>query len=276
MFIANRLARIVPLYWTVTIAMCVLSFIPGAFRTFTFDAETLIKSFLFIPYIDPTGAIRPLVNPGWSLDYEVFFYGVFAVGLLFRRAVPITVAVMVVLAILGSVIPSNNPVIHTYTNALLLEFAAGSALAYFYQIKGLWLGLASLTLGIALFVYASLYHPEYREGFSRVTILGIPAILVVLGALSIERAGYWPRLRFLEAIGDASYSLYLLQGLSVAFCDKFLHLSPWLVTTVIVASSLIGASLTYRLFERPLGRSVEDRHQPKSIGAVVSGSGTLA
>jgi exopolysaccharide production protein ExoZ len=54
--VANRLIRIVPLYWAVTIAICLLSFIPGAFKT-TFDAESLAQSLLFIPYMNPTGKI---------------------------------------------------------------------------------------------------------------------------------------------------------------------------------------------------------------------------
>jgi exopolysaccharide production protein ExoZ len=276
-FVANRLIRIVPLYWAVTFAMCAMWFIPGAFKTFAFDAESLVKSLFFIPYIDQTGSIRPLVNPGWSLNYEVFFYAVFAVGLFFKRAIVFTLIVMGVLAILGSVVPSDNPFVHTYTSPLLLEFAAGLALAYVHQIKGLWFGLGSLTLGVALFAYTCLYHPEYRDGFSRLVILGVPAILVVLGALSIERAGYWPRLRIIEAIGDASYSLYLLQGIVVAFCDKFLHLSPLLTLTVIVAICLAGARLSYVLFERPVGRLLRTMITRRvSVDELPSGSSNLA
>ena len=253
-FVTNRLIRVVPLYWVVTIAICVLSFIPGAFKTFTFDSEQLVRSLLFIPYIDPTGKIWPLVIPGWSLNYEVFFYGIFAVGLLFRRTIFFAISVICVLAIIGSLVPSNNPFVHTYTNALLLEFAAGLLLAHFHRIKGLWLGLGALAAGIALFVHAGLSGLGDIEAFSRVAILGVPAVLVVLGALSLERAGYWPRLRFLEAIGDASYSLYLLHGFAVAFCHKFLHLPVPLMAVVIAASSITGALLSYRLFERPMAR----------------------
>ena len=269
-FIANRLIRIVPLYWAVTVAICVLSFIPGAFRTFAFDAENLTKSLLFIPYYDQTGKIWPLVVPGWSLNYEIFFYGVFAVGLLFRRAIVFTIPVMVVLAIVGSMVPSANPLFHTYTNALLLEFAAGLALAHFQHIKGLWLGLALLGAGIALFVHAALTQlgTVDLDGFARLTIFGFPAILVVLGALSLERAGHWPRLKFLEAIGDASYSLYLLHGFAVAFFHKFLHLPAPLMAVVILVSSLIGALLSYRFFERPVGRMLRAAtHRRAPLGA---------
>ena len=253
-FVANRLIRIVPLYWAVTIAMCVLSLIPGALRTFTFDAETLAKSLLFIPYYDQTGKIWPLVVPGWSLNYELFFYGVFAIGLFFRRAIAFTIPVMVVLATVGLIMPSQNPLFHSYTNILLLEFAAGLAMARFQHIKGLWLGLALLGAGIVLFVHAGFTQLAYIEGLPRLEILGVPAMLVVLGALCLERAGHWPRLKFLEAIGDASYSLYLLHGFAVAFFHKFLHLPTPVMAAVIAVSSLIAALLCYRYFERPVGR----------------------
>jgi exopolysaccharide production protein ExoZ len=270
-FVANRLIRIVPLYWAVTIAICVLSFIPGAFRTFTFDAETLAKSLLFIPYYDQTGKIWPLVVPGWTLNYEVFFYAVFAVGLLWKRAVSLTVLVMGGLAILGWVLQSRNPLIHTYTNALLLEFAAGLAIAHFHRIKGLWLGVGLLTAGILLFIHACLtQQQDDLDGFARLAVLGFPAILVILGALSLERAGYWPRLRLLEAVGDASYSLYLLHGFAVAFSHKFLHLPNSIVAAVIVVSSLIAGLLSYHLFERPVGRMLRTAMVRKApVNAVV-------
>ncbi|WP_419757456.1 acyltransferase family protein [Acidisoma sp.] len=253
-FVTNRLIRIVPLYWAVTLAICVLSFIPGAFKTFTFDVQTLTKSLLFVPYYDQTGHIWPLIVPGWSLNYELFFYVIFAVGLCFRRAISFTIPVMVVLVLAGALLPSESPLVHTYTNALLLEFAAGLALAQFQLIKGLWLGLALLAAGIALFVHAGFAQHSDVEGFSRLMIFGVPAILVVAGALFVERAGYWPRMKPLEAIGDASYSLYLLHGFAVAFFHKFLHLPTPQMAVVIVVSSLIGALLSYRYFERPVAR----------------------
>jgi len=40
----------------------------------------------------------------------------------------------------------------------------------------------------------------------------------------------------------------------VAFLNKFLHLSAPFTVSITIASSLIGALLSYRLFERPLGR----------------------
>ena len=84
-FIAKRLWRIVPLYWFITLVYVILLLLaPYLLPSGTLDFGYIIKSFLFIPSYGPKfpDLIWPLVIPGWSLNYEMYFYALFAIALL--------------------------------------------------------------------------------------------------------------------------------------------------------------------------------------------------
>ena len=252
-FMGNRIARIVPLYWLVTLALCAMSLVPHAFNTFAFDRDSLTKSLLFIPYLDQTGHVWPLMVAGWTLNYEMFFYLIFALGLMVNQPRVLTPLVMLALVAAGLLFHSSSPILQTYSDPLLLEFAAGLGLSRLSFAWGRWLGLALFLGAIALFAMVAISGgPE--DGLSRIIFLGIPAMALVAGALTLERAGCWPRIRLLEAAGDASYSLYLLHGIIIAFTAKFLPLPPMVNDLLAIGLSLGAALLSYRLFELPVAR----------------------
>ncbi|TCU04838.1 hypothetical protein [Rhizobium sullae] len=47
---------------------------------------------------------------------------------------------------------------------------------------------------------------------------GLPAALLLIGALSYERNGRLRKVEFLRHIGDASYAIYLSHLITIAFC----------------------------------------------------------
>ena len=65
-FLARRIARIVPIYW-VTTAVDVW------IENKAFDLQYVLKSFFFIPYAQPSGQIVPVFGVGWTLNFEMFF-----------------------------------------------------------------------------------------------------------------------------------------------------------------------------------------------------------
>ena len=87
-FMTNRIVRIVPLYWLITLAVAAMAFaVPSLFRGVVLTPEHVIKSLLFIPHYYPGMPTRvwPLLLPGWTLNYEMVFYLVFAIALLLPR-----------------------------------------------------------------------------------------------------------------------------------------------------------------------------------------------
>jgi peptidoglycan/LPS O-acetylase OafA/YrhL len=85
-FFAQRIIRVVPLYWLFTLLPVAATWFKGSGRIWgEASPETLLQSLLFIPYQDAAGDMHPLLAVGWTLNLEMFFYVVFAVALVRQR-----------------------------------------------------------------------------------------------------------------------------------------------------------------------------------------------
>ncbi|HVJ42080.1 MAG TPA: acyltransferase [Dongiaceae bacterium] len=275
-FMAHRLIRIVPLYWAVTLGMCLMAFVPGLFANFTFDGPSLLKSLFFIPYAQPNGEIWPLVVPGWTLNYEMLFYLVFWLGLVARRPLIVTALLLGSLIFSGLIFHPQNAVWRSWSDPLLLEFVAGLVLSRLDWLRGRAVGGGLLLLGVLGYGLAAYIGGD--TGAWRPIILGLPAFALVSGALALERANAWPNLRPLERIGDWSYSLYLLHGLAMKAVEKPLASLPlaalsWLAVPLGILASLALAYASYRFFERPVGRSLRHllHRRPPAVRNGVAG-----
>ena len=84
---------------------------------------------LFIPYesLARPGEIFPLLVPGWTLNYEMFFYALFALSLLLSSAwrIPVMLSALACLVVAGRVLHPSSPVLSVYTDPRLLEFGFG-------------------------------------------------------------------------------------------------------------------------------------------------------
>ncbi|NBO18388.1 MAG: acyltransferase [Proteobacteria bacterium] len=254
-FLKKRIIRLVPLYWMVTLLMCGASLKPGLFDRFTFTGEALAKSLLFVPYYNAEGYIWPLVVPGWTLNYEMFFYALFAIGLALGRPFVVTLGLLACSVAAGMWMQPENPLLKTWTDSLLIEFAAGLLLARYQQrVRGVGPALLLFT-GSAL-GYVWLMQTPPGDIPLRVLQAGGPAFLLVCGAIAMERVGKWPRMRVAELLGDASYSLYLLHGLVISACHKllgkFITLPASVETVLIFALALVVGVLSFVLVEKPL------------------------
>jgi len=215
-FIRHRIIRVVPLYWLITsLYLIILSIKPSLLQSAKFSLSHVIKSFLFIPASHPVShAMWPLVIPGWTLNYEMFFYALFAITLLFARRgrAFIIIGMLLALVCLPFFAPPTNSVVAFYTSNILLEFASGVVIGYCYT-SGLTIPrqVAALTTlaGVLILVVA------LNIGLSnvpRIVYPGIPALMIVSGAIFYERSGGIKDITFLLLLGDASYSLYLSHG----------------------------------------------------------------
>ncbi|KFF75074.1 hypothetical protein HX13_07475 [Chryseobacterium sp. P1-3] len=78
LFYKRRLIRIVPLYFLLSFSWMVMG--QSLMTYFHGDGlQRLIHSILFLPQKD----IFPVLYLGWSLNYEMFFYLIFGISLLF-------------------------------------------------------------------------------------------------------------------------------------------------------------------------------------------------
>ncbi|WP_064707637.1 acyltransferase family protein [Rhizobium bangladeshense] len=218
-FARRRIRRIVPLYWLATLFSAVVALVaPSLLKSTVFDLSHLIASLFFLPWAnaaDPS-TIAPVVVPGWTLNYEMFFYFVFALLLPLSEArrIPAMFAVFAVILIACRLLPQTAGT-RFYGEPIMLEFLAGVVLGWLYGQKVLlpkrW-AWAALATGFAfLLVNEALMPPE-----SRFYAWGIPAVFIVYGAVSIDFSRL-PVLGWLNYLGDCSYSIYITHAFTLAF-----------------------------------------------------------
>jgi exopolysaccharide production protein ExoZ len=258
-FLARRAARIVPLYWLVTLSVAGTAMVaPSTFPNLKPTFGHVVKSLLFYPHFDPSGIVAPLIVPGWTLEYEVFFYLIFALSLFAAarsRALVLTAA-LGLLVLAGQLMQPSNPALATYTHPLLLEFLSGVWLGKAW-VEGVRLppiiGAALLALGAALLAIVAAAGIDVEP--VRIFVWGVPAFLIVAGAVALEPVRDWPIAKFL---GDASYSIYLVHGLAIAFCVRILALLHIDALAIFLGVSIAGGIVTgcgcYLLIEKPLLR----------------------
>jgi exopolysaccharide production protein ExoZ len=221
-FLSRRALRIVPAYWAATFLITALALaLPSQFRTTVPTLEGLIKSLLFIPSLHPKA---PLLLLGWTLDFEAFFYVIFAC-LFFLSSELRTLVLCVLFAALVAIgLNLHDPsyVAEFYTSISLIGFCAGTLVAQLYR-QG-WLppdskarqALIGAMLALLVAFYVVPWDDADHTSLPQHLLMTITAVGIVLLGLQIEIAGLLPRLATLKYLGDASYSLYLFHLFAIA------------------------------------------------------------
>ena len=269
-FLVRRAFRIVPAYWAATLLVAVLALaIPGQFRTTIPTVEGLIKSLLFIPSLDPKA---PLLLLGWTLDYEAFFYVVFA-SLFFLSSEARTAALCGLFAVLlaiGQILEHPTHLQAFYTSTSLIGFCFGALLAQVFRQGIISRGApAGRALWVIVPVLLVIYYvlpwdsPDYVS-LPGYLVMPATAVSIVVVGLQIEADARLPRVDLLKYLGDASYSVYLFHLFPVAAVwalsrRLFDVQQPLSYLTCAAAAIIVGtvfALICHHLIERPfLGAS---------------------
>jgi exopolysaccharide production protein ExoZ len=264
-FAIGRITRIVPLYWSVTLFTFVASLVaPHLFASTRPDPIELFKSLLFIPFVKGSGDVRPLVFVGWTLNYEMFFYALFALGLFMGR-----VGGIVVLAVLAALVAAGSaghgPIWSFYTDPILLEFGAGMIVALAPPLKSRWLSWLFIVGGLlSIPVLDAVLHDAPR-GYR----LLLPCAAALTGVIGLELQGAVLRWRPVQVLGDASYAIYLTHPyVSLGLSKLLARTAPWLdpagVLVALGVSALVGV-VVFRWVEHPLGGLVKQAFAASGI-----------
>ncbi|WP_289014219.1 acyltransferase, partial [uncultured Methylobacterium sp.] len=193
-FLLNRLVRVAPLYWILTLAVAGLAFAaPALLRSTAFDPAHLVASLLFLPWPNPRyPGLFPVIIPGWTLNYEMFFYAVFALMLPFRPAwrAAGTLAGLGGLVLVGQMVQPGSGLAAFYTDAIVLEFGLGVLVGALFTSRIAVpprAALAAAALGLGLLAALDGTLPK-------LVAASLPAALVVGGLALYERGAAVPRL----------------------------------------------------------------------------------
>lgn len=241
-FLWKRAKRIVPLYWLTTLCV-VVGNLP--------EWRHIIASLFFIPLTNPqTGMIDPpLVDVGWTLNFEMAFYLLFAISMLLPRRVSFWTLTggLVALSASGLVFDYRPSFIAYYGQSFLLDFVAGLLIAHFrIRLSAYFLPIGFLLLALM---------PQVTE--IRLLSATLPAASILASALSLDRK--LPRWGWLTLLGDSSYAIYLshlfvvIGFLSLWGVD---HGGTLVAMTTLLISALVGI-LMHRQVELPLKALIE-------------------
>ncbi len=264
LFLKRRLARIVPLYWAMTTLFLLAGLaVPAALNSGVPNLRQILGSYLFWPVVSTQGLVQPVYSLGWTLNYEMLFYALFAAGLMLPRRWTLPAVAFVLALLVGAESLSDRQALPFgfWGQPIVLEFAAGMGLAVLRQ-KGLRLQgvvrIAVALAGVGLLVIAA-HLPGTDGAWSSVLWRGSAAVLLMLAA-GCGRDGIapLPPVRALAAVGDASYALYLVhpfvvRGMREVVLRLGLH-SPALYVALALIGSVVAALLLYRFFEKPATR----------------------
>lgn len=258
-FVARRIGRIVPLYWVVTLAVCVL-------RPDSVTAAKLVQSLLFIPHQMIGGPYGwPIFPLGWTLQYEMFFYLLFALALGFRRDVGLALlaGAILVLALASAAglfgtetLPAyfGRPVILYFLVGIGIGRAAPRLAERWRPGFGTALAMAGALLAAAC---AIAFFAGPGSSLSVATASGAAMLATAACTLHGPAAPEGPLRRLAYALGDSTYSLYLSHAFVVfglgRLVARFGLNPPFLLflAVALLASAVVGLAL-YRWLERPL------------------------
>lgn len=275
-FSLRRIMRVVPLYWACTIAAFVLFCVVESY-TYTENSASfneLVSSLFFIPYKEINGQMGPIIFVGWTLQYEMMFYAIFALSLFFRRLVlpGMVAAVLLCLAVAaGYMFEFAQLSIDFFTRPIILIFVGGLFLSYTWRVKdkyvdhlSAWHGILMIGVGVYLFAVSTSHNPF---------VAGVGATLIVGGALLFEAIGKSISNQISMFFGNISYSLYLIHSLAMYGLEGVLKRLGLLSHSVYLGLGLIGiialscfiSWLSHKYIEVPLskiGRQVQLSSKP--------------
>jgi exopolysaccharide production protein ExoZ len=260
-FLYRRLVRIVPLYWLVTaFAVAVMLLAPQAMQSSRFDLAHVLSSFAFWPTLHPiTGHYAPVLIPGWTLNYEMFFYVVFAACLSLQPHLRLAAITLVMVGFVAFPLVVSQAAGGFYTSSIMLEFVLGLCIGALFNagykvplgsaLGLIGVGAASLSLG-----------PEVIGSMPRLVFYGVPSAVLLAGLVFFERAKPVPKFRPLIMLGRASYALFVTHGIVLAALGLAWRKAgatnlPWSVPlfgTLAVVLVIAVALLVHRFIEKPL------------------------
>lgn len=261
-FLWRRFIRVVPLYWIFTTLKIIrLEYgPPSSVHESIGGWWQIVASYFFIPSPGTVQHPIPLHSVGWTLNFETFFYYLFAIALALEIAPLWFLApTLGVIALVGWIGRNSTVFLGTPVSMLVLEFLFGVVIAHWTlqrRLPGRAVGWGLMITG-----WLALLFLPYNALGDRAFTWGLAAGAIVLGTVALEGELGKKLPRWLLELGNASYAIYLTHTFVASVLWVILLRlnlrgpgSLWLmVGTALVLACLTG-ELVHRLIELPILR----------------------
>ena len=248
-FIKDRIERIVPLYWFLTLSFSALLLtFPSAFNVWTFDFKTLINSLFFINYL--TSGNYPVLFVGWTLEYEMLFYLVFALSIFMKNIYYSAICCIISLIVM----------VFLGLSDIILEFCFGMLVGLLYSNTKLKINSFLCFISIALGFY--FLTIDWNIELPRFIVWGLPSLFIFIGFLYLKPI----KNIVLDTLGSASYSIYLVHVFVILISYRVFskigridisYINEIYVILSILASIFSGVLLHF-IIEKPLAKLIHN------------------
>lgn len=269
-FVIKRFSRIWPVY-----ALCTVAWIVVTQRTYGYLVSDelnheFLKSIFFIPVHTTRGLFfDPTLPIGWTLDFEIYFYAIFAIALFFGRfrtmALTAWIAATVVILPMITRQFSIDPLatysysasyLNLVTSPIILEFLAGCIIAEIYlcdriKIKNPVIAYNLIAISAIFMIWNNYSETGILHGIAR---WGGGLSIMVLSFSICSKTVHIPTPRILVWIGKISFSLYLTHLSTRVIIDaifttsghqQMIHTWSYIALTTAFAVAVAGISHYY-------------------------------
>lgn len=250
-FLIVRAIRIYPLYWAALLTLVLITHFTAAYGI---SGRELLASILLWPRYSfgHPDKIWPILVPGWTLTYELFFYAIFSIGILTRRVVAVPIAILTVLIVVGRLTHPHAAPLVVATSPLLAEFVIGMMLGVLIHRRMLNYSVLAIVWGLAVAVF-------WSTGLSKPMIMA-NAGAIVAAALLAEPYIVRAQSRLLKLLGDASYAIYLVHVLVLGIPETFFAdvlaqqdvTMRWGIVVMMILLATWAGIIVHIVIERPL------------------------
>lgn len=268
-FIIGRIKRIYPTYILISLPL-ILSRIQYT------DLHVFIGNFLLTP--DIGNEQYKLANPpAWSLVYEMIFYVIFTLSLMFstKKATSFilsSIAIIITLCIFKSYhhairFDSWVNIDYILSDFLLINFIAGGVIALIVNKIQLKINFPFFIFIAITLLFISL---SLQQDTPRIVKFGIPAFFIVLVAC-ISHAGCGVFYKTLHKIGDASYSLYISHIYIVILAADVYRVngsseeSKYFISLLMLILSVLLSLFLNKSIEKPIANFFKQRKNQKQL-----------
>lgn len=266
-YLADRAARIYPIYWLVTTALVVVWLVRPE-MVFSSNPDPVIwASYLLWPV-----STDPLHALGYSLVHFMYFYIVFAVLAWIFKAKRIVLGLIVWAALTAALYlglvqfdmtpTRETPILRLITHPFTYAFILGGVVAGLPRIREIAPYIAAMGMACVL---VSMWAPTYlydhhlkMDMWGRLIWRDIPFALAIYGAGCYTTGFSFPLQR---KLADISFAIILIHVLTFSLVGRILapsaRLAEWdniLAFVMMFMVTLIAAWIAYDFFENPICR----------------------
>jgi len=260
-YAAKRFFRIYPIYWMLTALVLVIG--AGAVQIQKMNGGDLASTFSLIRF---TSSRTPLV-PAWTLFHEIFFYALFAIGILrIWAGVAIFLAWLALIVLFGSAGLPDKSFAAVVVSPLNLSFFAGMGAYLVYAKLTAARSVHFFVAGLILFIALALWGNLVLTRLFYCVFMGTAFFLLISGVVALEKHGMVGEVRWLSAVGNASYVLYLMHLVVMTGLLKFAHLAglmpilgPKALYVIVLAFTTISCVGVHLAVEKPLQKILTSR-----------------